>query len=238
MSGTSISRRQANKGIDQLEEAGVTDQMFQDVFLAGLLSALGAAVVAGKNIKDDVIALLSGNAVITMVKRLVTRIPFEPTMIGQGWTWWKGPADGDGLEGEEYCDGRSLVLQEVDFCQVLREHCLKEDETSITGHEKDRRLKALTDRLQLDPGFGWALHQEPGQKTLRWLHDTFGIFYLDFFGRILRNPDGRRCVLCLDRCGGGSWVWGVAWLGDGWGRDRVSAALPASSAQVLESQNS
>ena len=232
MSGTSISRQQANKGIDQLEEVGVTSHMFQEVFLGGLLSDLGAAVVAGRNIKDDVLALLSGAAIVQMVKRLVSRVPFEPTMLGPGLSWWLGPADGDGLVGEELdCDQRSLVLTEFDFIHLIRKHCLREDgdqpETSITGEEKLKRMVVLG-HIRLDPAFGWALVNEPGQKTLRWLHDAFGISYLDFPGRVLRNSVGFRYVLCLYRCGDGSWCWDYRWLGRAWERYHVSALAPVA----------
>lgn len=42
-------------------------------------------------------------------------IPFNPAkFIGAGWTIWRGPADGDGLSGEEDHDERSLAIMEID----------------------------------------------------------------------------------------------------------------------------
>lgn len=212
---SSYAEGQVHMLVDSLEKSG---------YVADDLTRLGQA---GKEKLQQIQSFLLGHATIQFVKRIIVRTSFEPSLIGQGWTWWKGSTDGNGLEGEEDCDQRSLALGEVDMTQVTREVCLKEGESSITGHEKDKRLKTLTDRILLDPGFGWALYQEEGQKTLRWLYDTFGVTYLDFFGRILRNPLGNRFVLYLYRSCVGSWCWSVFWLGFDWGARRISAALPA-----------
>ena len=176
------------------------------------------------NILAQVAAVVLGHAVIQMVRRTVTRVPFEPTMIGPGWSWWKGPATGNGLDGDEDCDQRSLALVEVDFTLVLWGHCLDEKGTLIKGEEKLRRLKGIG-HILLDPAFGWALINEPGQKTLNWLYETSGATYLDFFGRILRDPHGDRGVLCLFRDDDGHWHWDVRWLGGDWGRGHLSSFL-------------
>ncbi len=214
--------------VNSLEAAGYTPDD---------LTRLGQA---GKERQEQIKAFLRGYAIIQMVKRLVRRVSFEPSMIGQGWSWWLGPRNGQGLEGEELdCNKRSLALNEVDFCQVLREHCLKEGEGRISGEEKLQRLMVLN-VIRLDPGFGWALFKEAGQKTLQWLRETFGMTYLDFFGRVLRDPDGHRCVLFLYWLGG-QWNWDASWLELDWDRHHPSAvlALPADrqagSARVLES---
>jgi hypothetical protein len=69
------------------------------------------------------------------------------------------------------------------------------------------------------------------------LYDTFGITYLDLFGKVLRSPHGRRRVLCLYRLSDGSWFWYVRWLVSAWNGNHASAALPASSAQTLITQS-
>lgn len=152
--------------------------------------------------------------------------PFSPqTFIGPDWAIWRGPADGNGLQGDEQQDGRSLALQTVDSSQVIFPTCLKEaeGETRIKGEEKLTRLKT-GDLIRLDARFGQALWEEEGYKTLEWLRQKKGIIYLDFMGTELRSPDGLRCVLCLywDE---GAWFLHFNWLDGVWGSDVPSAVL-------------
>jgi hypothetical protein len=144
---------------------------------------------------------------------------FHPTeFIGKGWTVWKGPADGDGLSGEEELDTHSSSLNEVDFSRVLFESCLKEGEPSIKGEEKLRRLKA-TGNIQfggnvfLSLWFDYIANRE--NSCLEWLRRNRNITYLDFFGFVLRGPDGGRYVLCLYWLDSG-WSWNADWLGFDW----------------------
>jgi hypothetical protein len=150
--------------------------------------------------------------------------PFNPaTFFGEGWSIWKGPADGDGLQGEEQQDFRSLALQEVDFSQVLLETYLKEGKEWITGEEKLRRMKE-SGVIRLDAHVAQAPWGEEGHKTLEWLRKEKGVIYIDFMGTELRSPNGVRCVLCL--------YWYGNWrdlhfrvLRDDWGAAHSSAAL-------------
>jgi len=48
--------------------------------------------------------------------------------------------------------------------------------------------------------------------------------FIFFDGTILRNPDGRRCVLGL-YWDGGRWDWRYYWLGRGWDVGSPSAVL-------------
>ena len=171
-------------------------------------------------------SVVRGHAEIRVVKRPIQRAPFDPApFIGAGWTTWRGPINGNGLEGEEECDKRSLALQEVDFTQARFVDGLKEGEKTVKGEEKLRRMRESGDIL-LDPGFAVTLLNEPGQATLEWYYKTTGKTYLDFMGRILRNPNGNRYVLCVFRSGGGQWGWRFFfWLGDGWFADDLSASL-------------
>lgn len=138
--------------------------------------------------------------------------PFDPVrFLGKGSSIWRGPADGKGLEGEEDQDPRSLALTEVDFSKVAFEHFLKGGESAITGEEKLVRMKA-DPRVRYDAGVGQALLDEKSQATLRFLHDTYGITWMEF-ATVLRDSDGDRAFLYLDRSGDGSWVWYYYWLG-------------------------
>ncbi|MCX6713049.1 MAG: hypothetical protein NTY66_02475, partial [Candidatus Vogelbacteria bacterium] len=76
----------------------------------------------------------------------------------------------------------------------------------------------------------WLDYQANKENSvLGWLYRTRKITYLDFFGLVLRDPDGRRCVLCLYRHGDGSWLWNYYWLDGDWESERCSAGLANDS---------
>ncbi len=137
------------------------------------------------------------------VLRLDSSHNFDPAeFIGQGWTVWRGPKDGNGLEGEEELDVKESNLAEIDFGQVLFETCLREGETSIKGEEKLQRMIAfgnirLGGKAFLDLWLDWQANKE--NSVLEWLHRNRQITYLDFFGLVLRSPSGNRYVLYLYR---------------------------------------
>src|SRR3989344_9625463 len=69
-------------------------------------------------------AFLRNNARLVIAGPKILRpdssLTFNPTeFVGQGWTAWKGPADGDGLTGKEAIDSRAPALTEIDFSKVL-----------------------------------------------------------------------------------------------------------------------
>ncbi len=151
---------------------------------------------------------------------------FNPTtFIGPGWTIWRGPANGDGLYGDMEQDLDSLALKEVDWANF--ETFLHPGETSITGEEKFAQLKK-SGKIVLDALVGEALlvdYKSRGSASvLENLRRERGIKYLDFFGTILRNPDGGRCVLYLCSVGG-QWHWRVRRLSDRWHSWHFSAYL-------------
>ena len=125
--------------------------------------------------------------------------PFNPTrFIGKGWT----------IEEQ---DERALALTEIDFSKVRFESGLKEGEAAITGEEKLKRLKA-GGVVRLDAKIGQTLYEENGQATLRFIHEHFGISWLELAGTVLRHPDGRRYCLYLCRYGDDPWRWRYGWL--------------------------
>lgn len=153
--------------------------------------------------------------------------PFNPAeFIGKGWTIWKGPIDGDGLSGEEDTDKRSLALTEIELASLSFEICLKEGEGPIKGEEKLRRLKKNPNLIRLGGNVFlglWLDYQANKENSaLEWLFRNRRITYLDFFGLILRNPNGYRDVLYLYRSGG-VWYWNCHWLENGWSADYFSA---------------
>lgn len=142
--------------------------------------------------------------------------PFDSVkFIGRGWT----------IEEE---DERALALAEIDLSNVRFESGLAEGETIINGEEKLKRLKALPD-IRLDAKTGQTLYEEPGQPTLRFLHDHFGVSWFELAGTVLRGSFGSRYFLCLHRDDDGSWLWDCGWLGGGRGRGSVSPLFASST---------
>ena len=147
--------------------------------------------------------------------------PFDPTrFLGKGSSIWRGPADGKGLEGEEDQDPHSVALTELDFSNVAFDSFLKEGEPTIVGEEKLLRMKAGP-RIRYDAGIGVALLDEKDQATLRFIHDTYGITWMEF-ATVLRDSDGSRYFLYLYRSVGGSWDAFYYWLGYDRDADYVS----------------
>lgn len=157
--------------------------------------------------------------------------PFDPvSFIGERWSIWKGPIDGNGLQGDEEQDERSLALTELDITKIQFKTMLKDNEFFIKGEEVLRRLKD-TDYIRLGGNVFYALWQDYQKNNensaLEWLRRTCDINYSDFFGLVLRDPDGYRGVLYL--CwGGGRWRWYYRWLGNDWHVSYPSALLASS----------
>jgi hypothetical protein len=163
--------------------------------------------------------------IIHLGKVVVDRTkPFGPA--GLGWTIWKGPADGDGLTGEEEQDAQALALTEIDITTLLFETAHLENEMGINGEEMLRRFRESGWILH-DAVFGQALLDEPYRVTLEMLRITRGIKLFALPGTVLLNSSGSRCVLCLswDR---GVWDWHVRELDEYWG-PRCRSAVSASS---------
>jgi hypothetical protein len=143
--------------------------------------------------------------------KLIPNWRFNPVeFIGGDWTTWKGSIDSDGLSGEEDVDLRSLNLIEIELAKFLFETCLKAGEKSITGEEKLRRLKEKPEFIRFGSNEFYALwldyQANKESSILEWLYRNFGVTFMDFMGQILRDPRGRRDVLCFRR-GNGRWIW-------------------------------
>ncbi len=202
----------------------------------------------GQKLQDEVIALspeefgrkftafLKAGARFSFGGLKVACVPFDPAkFLGEGWTFWRGPKDGDGLNGEEERDKASVVLTEVDFDKVDFLTCLEKDESQITGEEKLIRLQKLNRvpyGVNVSAGL-WENYQSCQDKAdsiLEKLYQQKGITYVDFFGDILRSPHGHRLVLYLYRRDDGSWYWHFGWLGRAWyGRFFSAASQQVSS---------
>lgn len=151
--------------------------------------------------------------------------PFDPAkFIGAGWSIWKGPANGDGLSGDEDQDVRSLALTELDVTAIRFETMLKSGETIVRGEEKQKRLKEVG-HIRLDAGifqyFWQKKHLIPERLKLPTNGNTT---YIYFDGTVLRSPGGNRFVLCF-YWDGDEWCWDYNSLVRDWRAHRPSAVL-------------
>ncbi|TSC94641.1 MAG: Uncharacterized protein CEN87_362 [Parcubacteria group bacterium Licking1014_1] len=199
-----------------------------------IVSQVGWKQVDGEKLQKEVISLSPeefGRRFTEFIKAgarfifgglKVACVQFDPAkFIDKDWAFWKGPKDGNGLEGEEERDKGSLALTEVDFAAANLLTCLEKGESSITGEEKLIRLRNLGRPLYGATQFMglWQDYQSCQNKSdskLEKLYQQKGIAYVDFFGDILRIPGGFRYVLCLCRRGDGSWYWSCSSLGLAW----------------------
>jgi hypothetical protein len=153
--------------------------------------------------------------------------PFNPAeFISQGWTIWRGPKDGNGLEGEEEQDARSLALTELDLDRILLEAHLKNGETSTTGEERIKRLNAAN-RIKLDAKAFQTLWESRHELPERFKQKTNGNTTFIFCdGTVLRSPDGHRFTLyfCWNAVNR-KWNWYYLWLGSDRGVNNPSACL-------------
>ena len=184
------------------------------------------------------LTILRGGAVVKPIVAGIPRVipidrskPFDPaTFIGAGWSIWRGPANGNGLEGEEERDSRSATLTELDLDQVQLVTCLKRGESVTTGEERIKCLRA-DGRVRLDENAFRAFWEKREQLPARFKKRVNGsnIQFIFFDGVVLRSPRGRRCTLCLYFYIGDSWLWGCRWL--------VSDRFADCPSAVLASQN-
>lgn len=203
-----------------------------NAFLAVLLQntdpdSLDAAVLQTSIIGDPKRAgaeftrfLQNGCRLLTGSLKVIPR-PFDPAIfpgLGEGWR----------LVPEEH-DTRNDQLTEVDFETVDFTTGLEEGETSITGEEKLRRLKA-GNYIRLGASVFhvlWLDYQARKENSvLENLYRLRKLSYLDLFGDVILAPDGDRHVLDLCRYDG-RWGWSVSWLDDDWDASDVSAVSQA-----------
>lgn len=152
--------------------------------------------------------------------------PFNPAeFIGAGWSIWHGPADGDGLNGEEERDHRSATLTQLDSSKIQLATCLKPNEKVMTGEERLKRLKA-DGRVRLNENAFKAFWENQALIPTPFKERVNGnIQFIFFDGVTLCGPGGDRYALCLCFSNGGSWSWSYDWLDRDRGVDSPSAVL-------------
>jgi len=162
--------------------------------------------------------------------------PFDPaTFIGAGWTIWRGPADVNGLEGDEERDLRSVTLTQLELDRIQLVTCLKKNEKVTTGEERLKRLTA-DGRIRLDENAFKAFWDNREQLPSRFKERVNGnIQFIFFDGVVLRSPRGRRYALCAYFGSDGAWDWDCDWL-DGGRRVSSPSAVLASVGPVTLGQ--
>jgi len=174
-------------------------------------------------------AFLRNGAQIIIGEPRILRVnrsqPFNPaTFIGEGWTIWKGPADGDGLSGDEEQDSKSLALTEIDITRIQFDACLEEGESWVNGEERQKRLKKAG-RPQLDLKVlqvFWENQALIPEASKRMANGN--VRYMYFTGTVLRSPYGSRYILYL-YYDVGRWGWDVHFLGHGFSVSHPSVVL-------------
>lgn len=139
-----------------------------------------------------------------------TKPVFDPaTFIGKGWSY------------DVARDSRSAALGLFDdYGRVVLSTKWLEGRSSVGGEE--RRSRILKDKSATPLNCDHFLDLWNNKEKIPESWKKVGVITFD--GDVLRNPHGRRCVLCL-YWGGGRWRWRYRWLDDGWGASRPSAVL-------------
>lgn len=116
---------------------------------------------------------------------------------------WRGSEEDFREYDKKEQDMRSNLLRTIPLNSLSFETCMEEGAVgAITGEEKLIRLKGLKKSiLGKDAFYGlWKNYKEREEYSiLEWLWKKHRISYLDFFGTIIRNSEGKRVVICLSR---------------------------------------
>ncbi len=127
-------------------------------------------------------------------------------------SFWRGPSDGDGVEGIGMVDYRSIALNEVDLSEVvLIDGICGADEEVIDGvtfiheggqlnEEMRRKLMQKAGHIRLDLGVYNALMAHPERIPESWKKGSKEIYFDD----PVRGPNG------------GCFLVGFQWLNDRW----------------------
>ncbi len=144
--------------------------------------------------------------------------PFDPaTFMGKGWSIWRGPADGGGLNGEEQECQASLACTSIDRTQIALVNCRRGcGQECLQGEVFLRKVRTGWSPV-LDAKIGQTLYENPQFIPEDWKGQS--VF---FMGTELRDPNGYRCVLYL-YWSGARWDWRYRWIGSTFNSDSPAA---------------
>lgn len=135
-------------------------------------------------------------------------MPFNPEeFLGKGWSFWRGPADGDGLTGDVAED----LDEELDLGKIELKPYLNKGEDYTTGEERLLRIASAGDNPLGTRSFQ-TFWKTQGLIPEEWKKLTNGNTTYVFFDKVvLRGPGGNRYTLylCWDD---DEWDWDCRWL--------------------------
>lgn len=240
METTTRTFDQAFRLLEIVREKNSSREQLQRVYSSGLLGdVLDANLDEFTPEKRDVVRYLLGlkplreagpEPAASNVLPIDRSKLFNPAeFIGQGWSIWRGPADGDGLEGNEERDQRAAALVKINLAEVQLVACLKRGERVTTGEKRLNRLKA-DGRVRLDENAFKAFWENREILPVRFKERMNGnIQFIFFDGVVLRSPLSSRFTLCLCFLGDGSWLWDCILLDSDRDADRPSAVLASQN---------
>lgn len=214
---SSYKEGQIHQLADALENAG---------YSPADITALGQSSVLLEQIRLVIIGLAD---IIRLQTKFKDIKAFSPAyFLGNGWAVWKGPIDGDGLNGQEDRDVREDDLSDINWSQVMFETNLKKDEKFVYGEEKMKRLKAgnnirLGGRSFL---FLWHDYRVNGSDSILESLSKSGIENIYFFGLVLRGPNSQRLILYLGKDIQNKWHWSYTNLNLSFSIIKPSASIP------------
>lgn len=138
---------------------------------------------------------------------------YPPHRIDKGWRLDRVK---NGLSGNDGITGfAETFIREVKKVKEGESSTLFIDEFSAGSSQGqpvlpvcgEDLLMYLFDKALADPNLLWMLHEETGQKTLKYIFDTFGVKCIGALRRVIVNPNNRRFFLFLCRFSDGSWHW-------------------------------
>ena len=147
---------------------------------------------------------------MTRVTKIDHSDPFKPTMIGTDWNSWRGPANGDGVNGEEEHDIRSLAMDYLHASRISFKSGISEVGGSLAC---ENRIAQLNSKACILLGGGpfqayRADLQLKGESSVVCaLFKFHKLNFMGFPGMMLRSPEGKRYFLFLRRTPN-SWYWG------------------------------
>lgn len=125
-------------------------------------------------------------------------------------------------------DDRLPDIEDFDASRIELVTVLLENETSVSGEERLKRLAAIDSKKC---GFEKFLHLWKNQTEIPgWWKERNpdgGVRYVTFDREedVLTAPHRSRCVLCL-YWNGSVWCWGICWLCNDCNSQYLSAVIP------------
>ena len=138
---------------------------------------------------------------------------FEPArFFGKGHTFWRGPLDRNGLKGEERVSWSSCSLKEINFEDVNLVLCSEDEHVSRAELKPNKKRSIIlggTVFMALIKDY--SSRKAERSKILWKLYHQRGIRRIQFFGDIIRDPQGRANTLFMQINSSGLWQWGYEW---------------------------